>query len=219
MSGKTRHGSDLDHFASESRAGMALPLLPTLVVAALVGAMALCHEPAAPGPETRAAAIDAAQRAVGGEPQAKVDVANPLPASLAFTQQFPMNPEIWVVPSAAAQVALRTETSRPAATRSLRAAAARHVCPGPRCGEAASARADEVHVVAATDASPHPSRNSSATEDSPFPDLPDLALPDLTLPFAPTVRAATRFVGEQAVAMRSEAVTLRDSVVELVGLR
>lgn len=213
MSGKTRHGSDPDHFASESRAGMALPLLPTLIVAALVGTMALCHEPAAPGPETRAAAVDAAQQVPVGEPQGEVAVANPLPASLAFAQQFPMNPEIWVVPSATAQVALRTEPSRPAATRTVRVTttASRPTCPGTRCGDP--------RAVATADAPTSPPRHVADVEDSPFPALPDLALPDLTLPFAPTVRAATRFVGEQAVAMRSEAGTLRDSVVELVGLR
>lgn len=201
--------SDPTAFASEASAGAALPLLPTLVVAAVVGAMALCREPAPPTHEPVAAVTASHETAepivigpyqVGLDGSGRPTATGQLSGSLAFARHFP--------------VIVETPVERVAPTRVARAAHPRAGCTGARCAETTGALAA---------APPRPAETTRGATPAAFPvELEREAglLPDLALPFAPTIRAVKQvvgFVGHQAATARADAVALCDSVADLVG--
>lgn len=213
MAGNSLCRSEPAAFASESRAGAALPLLPTLLVAAVVGTLALCREPApmasAPAQEPAAQAVASHQAAepitigpyqVGLDGSGRLGATSPISGSLAFARQFP--------------VIVAGPTDRAAPTRVARTAHPRPGCPGTRCGETTGALATASPRAAEQLRAGTPPAVAFEAEREPS------VLPDLALPFAPTlrvVRQAVGIVGHQATAARTDALALCDAVADLVG--
>ena len=214
MAAKTLCRPDPNAFASESGAGTALPLLPTLVVAAVVGALALCREPVptpvAPDHQPTAGAMAAqeAQEAapivigpyqVGLDRAGRLAAADGLPGSIAFARHFP------VIADGSAE--------RVAPARVARAAHPRPDCTGGRCAETTRALAASPR--------PMPPVRTAVHATAPVDAEPETGmLPDVALPFAPTIRVvnqAVGFVGHRASAAGTDALALCDAVTGFVG--
>lgn len=182
-----------DALASESGSGMALPLLPTLVVAVIVAAASfLCSEPARVSSEAPAIAAAVAE-SPAAQPASVDAAANFVPAALAF-RQFPF------VVEARSEAPQRRAAPRVAARTTIR--------------RPDIARADAIHaapaIMKAGPAAPPPVE--TASEDAP--------LPAIALPFAPAISALGRagsFIGAQGTVAGARAVALGDAVVGLVG--
>lgn len=189
--------------------GVTPPLLPTLVMAAILGAASyFCHEPTAvvtPAP-VPATAVAAAPASVAEAPF--------VPASLAFPLQFPQTP-VPMIAVAEAEVARPVAAHR--ATRPARVAAPRREVP---------------RVVAkAPDATPIPSPASApdrplpfAAEETTVASSDEGLLPAIALPFAPTIRVVTQasaaagaFVGAQGASLNAGATSLGSAVSGWVG--
>lgn len=170
-----------DHAAFESGAsrGVTPPLLPTLMMAVILGAASyFCHEPAAvqaPAP-VLATAVASAPVATAEAPF--------IPAPLAFQTQFPMIVLAQAEPAPAAQAHKAARPARIAAARRVESprAVTRTLDKGP---DRAPSTPDKPLPFAAEDA---PGTVAASDEGV----LPDIAPPEIALPFAPTIRAVTQ---------------------------
>jgi hypothetical protein len=203
----------------DATSGVTPPLLPTLLVALVLGAASLiCREPDAPAPvPATAISITLAPRSAEASEATATAMAaeNFLPATLAFPRQFPlvMAAQAPVPPQAAAPGPHRPAGSRVA---TLRRTAPAKAAPAAEALHGQAAQADPIPHVATVEAK----RVSGGAVPAASGDLlPDLSLPDLALPFAPAIQAAGRardFVGAQSTAARTQATALGGAVVEFV---
>lgn len=231
MAAKSRLCSEPDDFAGASTAGAALPFLPTLAFAAILGLGAVCWETAAPlrEPSATASAAVAASTPMPRMARADTEVANSTakpafagevthrpPAAIVFAHQFPLSADTVILAKAPV-------------TRPLhRVARSAPSCTGSRCTEpsqTASAVLRRPHPLAAAP--------SSTTPDDPFASsrqveraeasVTEGSAPDQALPFAPAIRAVGQTVGvigSRAAILRGEAVALGGVVTDLLdGLR
>lgn len=202
--------------ASEAGSGMALPLLPTIVVAVIVSAASfLCQTPSATVPETPIGPpmVEMESRTAQASPTEADPVAPFVPAAFAFRDQFPLRDHgAMSVAAMGAVTAPRHAAPRVAAKPSLRRT-------DPERSETARAefarpdavRAPSVVAARAPAAAPEPFRvEAEADED---------LVPRLALPFAPAISAISRagsFVGTQSAAAGARAVALGNVVTGLV---
>lgn len=198
-----------DALVSEAGSGMALPLLPTLVVAVIVSAASfLCQAPSAPSPEATASV--SAVEAQGPQDSAPEAIAF-VPAALAFGGQFPLRDDVaWIAEAAPRRAAPRVAAVKPP---SRRPDAAR-----PEMARNDGHKADGLKPDAARVAPVVAARTTVPSE--PFEAASDEGLiPDLAIPFAPAISALTRagsFVGTQSAAAGAQAVALGNVVTGLV---
>ncbi|MCJ2036512.1 hypothetical protein [Methylobacterium sp. J-068] len=214
-------------FGSEPARGVTPPLLPTLMMAAILGAASyFCHEPAVIEAPVPATAVASAPEAVADAPF--------IPAPLAFQTQFPM-----IVAARAEAVAVVQPHKAP--VRSARIAAPRRAdprvvaratvekAPTDKAATEKAALAPEKALPFAAEAE-EPATSVAASDDG--------ILPEIALPFAPTIRAVTRasaaagafmgakgaalgtFVGAKGAVLGTETATLGAAVSGWVdGLR
>lgn len=198
--------------ASEAGTGMALPLLPTIVVAVIVSAASfLCQTPSAPIPETPASTriVEMESRTAQARPIETADLGTAfVPAAFAFRDQFPLRDMV----TTTASIAPRRATSRTAAVK-----------PSQRRSD--SARSEMAKTEATRpDANRVPSVVAAKAAISPEPfrveaEADEELIPHLALPFAPAISAITRagsFVGTQSAAVGAEAMALGNVVTGLV---
>ncbi len=180
-------------FETGTARGVTPPLLPTLVMAILLGgASYLCHEPTAAAPPASVPAT-----AVAAAPEAVVETPH-IPAPLAFQTQFPL------VVVAQAEPAPVVQAHRALPRTATRLVVAPRRVEAPRVvGKAAPAADKPLPFVAEVEA-------ASATADGD-----EGVLPEVALPFAPTIRAVTRasaaagaLMGAQGAALGAETATL-----------
>lgn len=205
-------GSVDEGLSLEATSGVTPPLLPTLVVALVLGAASLlCREPDAPTSTAPTTAISTtlAPRSVA-EPRSVVEPVTTgsiaetfVPATLAFPRQFPL------VLTAQAVAPPQASARRPAAPR---VATLRRTPPAkpPVPAEAVRGEAAPADPIAGIDTA-----SRGASDDS----MPNWSLPDLALPFAPAIETAGRvrdFVGGQGAMARTQATALSVAVVEVV---
>lgn len=187
----------------DATSGVTPPLLPTLVMALVLGAASLlCREPEVPAPAPTALAAR-----IASAPATLVSEAGPatpfVPAALTFPSQFPL--------MVAAHIAAPVQGAAAAP------ALAQHRPPGPRV--AALRRPAPVKAIAAPAAAQHADPVGTVAQ-AEVPAEADGLLPDLALPFAPAIRAVGRardFVGVQGAAARTQASALGGAVVDFVG--
>ena len=201
---------------SVSSRGVTPPLLPTLAMAAILGAASyLCHEPAAVAPPAPVSAATLAT-AVAAAP-ASVAEAPFIPAPLAFQVQFPQTPVPMVAEADPARAAPAHRAARPA-----RIAAARREAPR------VAAKAPSTAAPTAPEQIPAPNRPLPFVAESPFAaeaeettvaSSEEGVLPALALPFAPTIRAVTQasaaagaFVGAKGASLSAGTATLGAAV-------
>jgi len=184
-------------FDTGTARGVTPPLLPTLVMAILLGgASYLCHEPTAAAPPASVPAT-----AVAAAPEAVVETTH-IPAPLAFQTQFPL------VVVAQAEPAPVVQAHRAMPRTATRLVVAPRRVEAPRViGKAAPAADKPLPFVAEVEA-------ASAAADAD-----EGVLPEVALPFAPTIRAVTRasaaagaFMGAQGAALGAETATLGAAV-------
>jgi hypothetical protein len=227
--------SEPDDFATASTAGAALPFLPTLAFAAILGLCAVCWESASPVSDTpgesaqastastpmpRMARAQAEEASSITAPAPAVEASHRPPAAIAFALQFPLSAEAIAVAKA------------PAARPHHRIARTAPSCAGPRCAEPAQTASTALRR-------PHPPAAAPpfTPSDDPFASsrqaerseaaIADGTPPEQALPFAPAIRAVRHTVGQtvgilgvQAAMLRGEAVALGGVVTDLVdGLR
>lgn len=196
--------------ASEAGSGMALPLLPTIVVAMIVSAASLlCQTPSAPETPARTRIVEMENRTAQASPIETADLGTAfVPAAFAFRDQFPLRDPV----TTTASVAPRRATSRTAAAK-----------PSPRRPD--SARSEMAKAEAARpDVNRVPSVVAAKATVSPEPfrveaEADEALIPHLALPFAPAISAITRagsFVGTQSAAVGAEAMALGNVVTGLV---
>jgi hypothetical protein len=189
-------------FDTGTARGVTPPLLPTLMMAVILGAASyLCHEPGrepaavAPTASAPATAVATAPQAVAATPY--------IPAPLAFQTQFPMVVLAQAEPTPAVQAhkALPRAAARLAAPRRLDAARV--------AGKAPAATATDKPLPFMPE----------AEADGTVAAADDGILPEVALPFAPTIRAVTRagaaagaFVGAGGAAIGAETATLGAAV-------
>ncbi len=205
-----RNHADDAAFGSGPVRGVTPPLLPTLMMAAILGAASyFCHEPV-----TVEAPAPVLATAVAAAPEAVVD-APFIPASLAFQTQFPM--------IVGAKVQLQAE-----ATPVLQP----HKAPARPARLAAPRRAEPARVVAkvvqdkATPVADRPLPFAAEADETPesVAAADDGVLPMIALPFVPTIRAVTQasaaagaFVGAKGVALGAETANLGAAMTGWVG--
>ncbi|WP_155935154.1 hypothetical protein [Methylobacterium sp. 10] len=192
---------------------MALPLLPTIVVAMIVSAASfLCQTPSAPVPETPASPrmVEMESRTAQAEPIETADLgAAFVPAAFAFRDQFPLRDPVAMTAGAAPRRATsRTAAAKPSQRRSD---SARSEMAKAEATRPDASRAPSVVAAKAAAVSPEPFRiEAEADED---------LVPRLALPFAPAISAISRagsFVGTQSAAVGAEAMALGNVVTGLV---
>lgn len=202
--------------ASEAGSGMALPLLPTIVVAVIVSAASfLCQTPSAPVLETPVGPpmVEMESRTAQANPAEADPTVAFVPAALAFRDQFPLRDHGAMSVAATGAV---TPPRRPAARVAAKPTLRRTDPARSETARAESARPDAVRVpsVAVAKApavAPEPFRVEAEAEE-------DL-VPRLALPFAPAISAISRagsFVGTQSAAAGAKAVALGNVVTGLV---
>lgn len=234
-------------FESGSARGVTPPLLPTLAMAAILGAASyLCQEPAIVAPASvPATAVAAAPEATAETPF--------IPAPLAFQAQFPLVIVAQAEPTAQAH---RTgpRPARLAAPRRFenpRLAVAKVAATADKASQGSDKASQGSEKVPQAFARPPQGRekalpfvaeaevsHAAAEGDEgvlPGIGLPDVTLPDIALPFAPTIRAVTQagaaagafmgaktaaagtFVSAQGAALGAGTATLGAAVSGWVG--
>ncbi|MCJ2080904.1 hypothetical protein [Methylobacterium sp. J-090] len=196
MTERNQCGCADEGLGMDATSGVTPPLLPTLLMALVLGAGSLlCREPDAPAPAPTALAAQ-----IASAPATLVAEAVPttpfVPAALAFPRQFPLA----VAAQAGAPMPVIAQ-HRPAGPR---VASLRRVAPPKAAVAPEIPRVDPVASVA---------RAEVPVEADDF-------LPDLALPFAPAIQAVGRardFVGVQGAAARTQASALGGAVVDFVG--
>lgn len=214
---RTPIDSGTDPFSSESASGMTLPFLPTLVVAVVLAAGSMMCE--APEPAQAPAATVASPGPHAQETEAPVAVLSRpsafVPASAAFSRQFPMTPHP-LVGAVLFDPAQWSAPPRPVA--SLRPG-----CAGARC-DAALRRSEPTRIAEAYQVKPPTPTERSLAVSAGSPGAGSAS--DETegrggaLPFAPVFEVLTQagdFVGIRTAAARSEVVAMSDVVVDLFG--
>ncbi|MCI9882584.1 MULTISPECIES: hypothetical protein [Methylobacterium] len=174
---------------------MTPPLLPTLMMAVILGAASyLCHEPAAVAPPASVPAT-----AVAAAPEAEAETLH-IPAPLAFQTQFPLAMVAQAEPAPVVQAHRSTPRTATRLTAPRRVEA-------PRVAVKTSPADKPLPFVAEVEA-------ASAVSDGD-----EGVLPEAALPFAPTIRAVTRasaaagaFVGAQGAALGAGTASLGAAV-------
>lgn len=200
MTERSQCGCANEGLAMDATSGVTPPLLPTLVVALVLGAASLlCRDADAPAPAPTALAAR-----IASAPATLVSEAVPttpfVPAALAFPHQFPL--------------VVAVQTTAPAQAAAPVPAVAQHRPAGPRVAT--------LRRVPPTQAAPEIPRADPVTSvvRAEAPVEADGVLPDLALPFAPVIEAVGRahdFVGAQGAAARTQASALGGAVVDFVG--
>ncbi|KQU02223.1 hypothetical protein ASG60_17110 [Methylobacterium sp. Leaf469] len=209
MTERSQCGCANDGLAMDATSGVTPPLLPTLVMALVLGAASLfCREPEvpAPAPTTLAARIASAPATLVSE---AVPATPFVPAALTFPRQFPL--------MVAAHVAAPVQGTPPVQGTVAAPAVAQHRPSGPRV--AALRRPAPAKAIAAPAAAQHADPVGTVAQ-AEVPVEAGGLLPDLALPFAPAIRAVGRardFVGVQGAAARTQASALGGAVVDFVG--
>ncbi|KQP08584.1 hypothetical protein ASF28_20735 [Methylobacterium sp. Leaf99] len=204
MTERNQCGCADEGLGMDATSGVTPPLLPTLLMALVLGAGSLlCREPDAPAPAPMAAprtviSTTMAPRIVAAPAIQVAEAAPPfVPAALAFPRQFP------IVVAAASMTAV-----------------AQHRPAGPRVAALRRAAPAKTHIAEAAEVPRADPVASVAQVEAPAPAEADDLLPDLALPFAPAIRAVGRardFVGIQGAAARTQASALGGAVVDFVG--
>ncbi|MGU3361839.1 hypothetical protein ACLBWX_16025 [Methylobacterium sp. M6A4_1b] len=182
-------------FDTGTARGVTPPLLPTLMMAVILGAASyLCQEPTAVVPPASVPAT-----AVAAAPEAEAETPH-IPAPLAFQTQFPLAMVTQADPAPVVQARRTTPRTVTRLTVSRRAEA-------PRVAGKATPANEPLPFVAEVEA-------ASAVSDAE-----EGVLPEAALPFAPTIRAVTRasaaagaFVGAQGAALGAGTATLGAAV-------
>lgn len=203
---------------SVSSRGVTPPLLPTLAMAAILGAASyLCHEPAAVAPPAPVSAA-ALATAVAAAP-ASVAEAPFIPASLAFQVQFPQTPVPMVAEADPARVAPAHRVARPARLAAARREAPRVATKAPQMAPEQIPAPDRPLPFVAESSFVAESPFAAEAQETTVASSEEGVLPALALPFAPTIRAVTQasaaagaFVGAKGASLSAGTASLGAAV-------
>lgn len=214
-----------DALVSPAGSGMALPLLPTLVVAVIVSAASfLCQTPSVVAPEPLPTSVSAVEPAP--DQTGSIEAAAPyVPAAFAFRDQFPLREDVVRLAETRAEPAHRRPgpsiatvkpPRRPDVPRSelARSELARAEAGKGESGKDGSTKVGSGEIEgpkAVAAKAPEPFTLEAVSEEG--------LIPDLAIPFAPAISALTRagrYVGTQSAAVGAEALALGGAVTGLV---